>query len=446
MKGRKLRKIFLSVISAVTVLTGALGGMIPTNASLSFGASKEEHALTTADLLQDYYHIKTDIRIATWFPESDLTNLKAYLAKEFPRVNFTFEYIAKSNYEQIIDAKLSIKGAPDILYMDQEMVQKHAVTGYIANVTDITAKFNKEAKQAFGYGNAVYAVPNTSEFECIFYNKELFDQKGVKVPNSFSTLIGCCDYLKVVRKITPLAASLKDPYNFSNTAFGALSADYLYTDRGRGFGGRLQYGRTTFTEELLPYMGCWEELVSHDIFTPDMYTIDELTAIERFCNCEAAMIVGGPETYKSIMEINPDMKLGTIPYFSTDGAVGAIIGGCDLGFALNKNSENFNKAKQVMASLARFEGQVALFYDRPGSQTYLEDTHFEMDKVFEGIEQCYEDGMVFTPWMDWGMELNRPIHYKFGRELQKVILKRETLDEAFANVDALVYEILHEGQ
>ncbi len=48
--------------------------------------------------------------------------------------------------------------------------------------------------------------------------------------------------------------------------------------------------------------------------------------------------------------------------------------------------------------------------------------------------------------MDWGMDLNKPVHYKFGRELQKVLLRRETLTEAFVNVDDLVDEILHEDQ
>lgn len=444
MKSRKLRKIFVSIFSSVAVLTGALSGFIPTKANLSFGADNQEvHVLKTSDPVQnsDESDESTVIRIATWYTEDNLTNLKAYLAGEFPNYTFKFEYVGKSNYEPIMDAKLSYKGAPDIIYVDQEMAEKHAKTGYIANLSDITEEFNKEAKMAFGYGNAVYAVPNTSDLECIFYNKDMFSDKGARVPTDFSTFIGACDYFRVVRKIRPLAASLKDPYGFANNALGIVSANYFSTDRGSGFGGRLQYGRTTFSEEIRPYMKDWETLIEHKVLTADMYTADGKRAIEEFVSEEAAMIVGTPETYVAIREAKPEMKIGTLPYFGTEGEGMAIIGGCDLGFALNSNAMNYDKAKEVLASLARVDGQEALWKDRPGSQTYLEGTAFNVDEAFKGIEVCYKKGLVFTPWMEWGQDLNRQVHYSFGRELQKVLLKREKLEEALENVDKLVNEI-----
>jgi multiple sugar transport system substrate-binding protein len=447
MKSRNPRKIFVSVFSAVAVLTGAFSGMIPTKASLSFGAENQEvHVLKGADSEADLESADetTTIRIGTWYTEDNLTNLKAYLAGEFPNYNFVFEYIGKSNYEPIMDSKLSYKGAPDIIYVTGEMAEKHARTGYIANLSDITEKFNMEAKMAFGYGNAVYAVPNTSDLECIFYNKDMFSAKGAGVPTDFNTFIGACDYFRVVRKIRPLAASLKDPYGFANSALGVLSANYFSTDRGSGFGARLQYGRATFSDELRPYMKDWETLIEHKVLTADMYTIDGKRAIEEFVSEEAAMIVGTPETYVAIREARPDMNIGTLPYFGTEGEGMAIIGGCDLGFALNANAMNYDKAKEVLASLARVKGQEALWKDRPGSQTYLEDTAFNVDEAFKGIEDCYKKELVFTPWMDWGQDLNRRVHYTYGRELQKVLLKRESLEMALSNVDKLVYEILHE--
>ncbi len=444
MKSRKLRKIFVSIFSSVAVLTGALSGFIPTKANLSFGADNQEvHVLKISDPVQnsDESDESTVIRIATWYTEDNLTNLKAYLAVEFPNYTFKFEYVGKSNYEPIMDAKLSYKGAPDIIYVDQEMAEKHAQTGYIANLSDITEKFNKEAKMSFGYGNAVYAVPNTSDLECIFYNKDMFSAKGARVPTDFSTFIGACDYFRVVRKIRPLAASLKDPYGFANSALGIVSANYFSTDRGSGFGGRLQYGRTTFSEEIRPYMKDWETLIEHKVLTADMYTADGKRAIEEFVSEKAAMIVGTPETYVAIREARPEMNIGTLPYFGTEGEGMAIIGGCDLGFALNSNAMNYDKAKEVLASLARVKGQEALWKDRPGSQTYLEGTAFNVDEAFKGIEVCYKKGLVFTPWMEWGQDLNRQVHYSFGRELQKVLLKREKLEEALENVDKLVNEI-----
>ena len=447
MKGKRLQNIFVSVIFLIVLLTGALFEKSFSQAGLVFASSGEE--IQNHDN-NDKDHIpaggKTLIRIASWYQEYDLASLKAYLARQFPEYVFEFVYIDKSNYEPIMDAQLSYRGAPDIIFMDQEMVEKHAITRYIADVTDICETFSEEAKRSFDYGNAVYAVPNTSQFECIYYNKDLFREKEVLVPYSFQTFIGSCDSLSIVKKIKPLAVSLKNPYALANSVLAVVSADYFCTDRGSGFGGRLQYGRTSFSEEFAPFLDDWNVLVEHKVFTREMYTIDNRTALEEFVSEKAAMIVGGPETYNAIIRLRPDMNIGTLPFFSTRGKMKAMIGGCDVGLALNKNSVNYDDAKRVLSSFATPAGQYALWQDRPGSQTYLKYTQFDNSDVYEGLTECREQGLIFSPWMDWGSELNGPIHYQLGKELQKVILGKQTTEQALARVDKRVEEILIQDQ
>ncbi len=329
--------------------------------------------------------------------------------------------------------------------MDQEMIQKHAATGYIFNVSDICGGFNDTAWRAFGYGNAMYAVPDTSQFECIYYNIDLFREKSMIVPYSYRTFLGACDKFRNSYDIRPLSVSLKNPYALANSALAFVAADYFSEDRGSGFGGRLQYGRSNFTTEITPFIGDWEELLEHEIFSMEMYTIDSRTAVEEFASGEAAMIAGGPETYNAIIRENPDMRIGTMPFYGTRGKLKAVIGGCDVGFALNTHSMQRDRAKEVLESLATFGGQRAMWKDRPGSQTYLKDTYFVNSEVYDGLTECVDQGLVFSPWMDWGRELNGPIHAMLGKELQKVLLKKQTTAEAFENVDKAVYRILREG-
>ena len=179
------------------------------------------------------------------------------------------------------------------------------------------------------------------------------------------------------------------------------------------------------------------------MYTREMYTIDSRTALEEFASGKAAMIVGGPETYNAIMRLRPDMNMGTLPFYGKRGRLKAVIGGCDVGLTLNANSMNIDKARKVLTSLASPAGQYALWQDRPGSQTYLKYTQFENSEVYEGLTECREQGLVFSPWMDWGSELNGPIHYQLGRELQKVILGKQTTNQALAKVDKRVSEILN---
>ncbi len=442
MKTKKLINIFLVILFLTTFLIGvpAAYGLAP--AGHSFAASEDEEDAETEDLVED--DEDPVIRISTWYHQEDLAYLNEYLTEKFPDYIFEYYYVDKSNYEPVVDSQLSYKGASDIIFMDQEMIQKHAATGYILNVTDLCDGFNDDAWRAFGYGNAMYAVPDTSQFECIYYNKDLFSQKGIDVPYSFFSFIGSCERFKEAG-IRPLSVSLKNPYALANSALALVAADYCSSDRGRGFGGRLQYGRTTFTKEITPFIGDWEKLLEEEVFSMDMYTIDSLTAIEEFSGGEAAMIAGGPETYNAIIRHNPDMNIGTLPFFGSRGELKAVIGGCDVGLAINKNSPSVEQAWEVLQSLTSLSGQRALWRDRPGSQTYLKDTEFVNSEVYDGLTECAQKGLVFSPWMDWGRELNGPIHAQLGKELQKVLMEKQTTEDAFRNVDDAVYKILTEG-
>jgi multiple sugar transport system substrate-binding protein len=440
MKSRRLRYILLCVLFLVLFLAGAMAKDYFSQAGRSFAASQEQN-----DHKKDLEDRLSVIKIATWYTPDDLTYLRAYLARKFPDYEFEYVYIDKSNYEPIMDSQLSERGAPDILFMDQEMIQKHAATGYIENLSDICGSFDERAWKAFSYGDAMYAIPDTSQFECIFYNKELFREKGVEVPYSFYSFLGSCDRFRLDHGIKPLAVSLKNPYALADSALAVFAADYFSVDRGSGFGARLKYGRANFTTEITPFIPDWEMLLDHEVFTREMYTIDALTAVEEFANGEAAMIAGGPETYNAVIRLNPEMKLGTLPTFGTRGRYKAVIGGCDLGFTLNAKSPNSEKAKEVLKSLTTFGGQHALWKDRPGSQTYLRDTYFVNSEVYDGLTDCMEKELIFAPWMDWGRELNGPIHYQLGVELQKVLLKKQSTAEAFESLDKAIYRILREG-
>jgi len=436
MKSKRLRNIFISVIFLLSFITGALFENF-SQAGLVFAESSD-----TGDMDYILGNGKTLIRIASWYREYDLSNLRAYLTEQFPDYSFEFIYIDKSNYESIMDAQLSYNGAPDIIYMDQEMVEKHAVTRYIADVTDLCEDFSDTAKRAFDYGDKIYAVPNTAQFECIYYNKDIFEENDIKTPHSFQSFLESCDRLRVEKKIRPLSLSLKDPLTLTDTALAVVAGNYFGTDRGQGFGGRLQYGRTNFSEELAPYFKDWQDLIQHKILTKDMYTTDNRTTIEKFAYGEAAMTVGGPETYNAIIRLNPDINMGTLPFFSKTGNMKSILGGCDVGLTLNANTIKRDEAKKVLASLATKEGQEAIWKDRPGSQTYLKDAEFKNSEVYDGITECLDQGLVFLPWNDWGVELNRPIRYQLGKELQQVVRGKNSTAKALANVDKKVEEIL----
>ena len=109
--------------------------------------------------------------------------------------------------------------------------------------------------------------------------------------------------------------------------------------------------------------------------------------------------------------------------------------------SIGKKRETCNSGDKSRPGMIK-EGQQALWRDRPGSQTYLKGTQFENSEVYDGIKECLTQELVYLPWSEWGIELNRPIRYQLGKELQQVVRGKQSTAKALSNVDKKVEDIL----
>ena len=453
MKSHKLEKAFVSIIlqfAFIICMLAGCGSSYPKPTSIaSLGAAPRtgEKEATFEAPSDDSKPKKVEengkitIRIATWYQEEYLGNLKSYLTRTFSDVTFEFVYIDKNHYESIIDSQLSYREAPDILYVDQGMARKHALTRYITPLTDITQEFNRYSREAFAYGNEIYAVPNTSSYKCLYYNKGLFEKYGLKVPQSYEEFLENAVYIRETLGMKVCSAALKDYANISESAQAFLQASYFDTEEGSYFGERLVYGRASFYNDLYPYLSDWEKLITYEVFRPEMYTMDQKAAIQEFANEETFILAGGPEDYNRIKVANPDISLGTMPFCGTADGTPILIGGCDCGFAVNTYGDHRQLSKEIVTSLASAEGQRELWNDRVGSMSYLKGLTIANPDTFDGIEQALKHKGLFMPYYSWGENCDN-INMILGKELQRVLLGKETTNMALMQVDIKVKKLL----
>lgn len=150
--------------------------------------------------------------ISGWLEDGYTRNLLAYLAEKHPEYKFEYEYIGKRSYESIIDAELASKEAADIVMVNSGMAEKHGKNGYIVDMSQYCNNFTDEAKAAFSYKGSMYAVPNTSEYQCIFYNRDMVEKFGRTLPSRFQDFLNYCDEAREELGIQPLICGIKD-YN-----------------------------------------------------------------------------------------------------------------------------------------------------------------------------------------------------------------------------------------
>lgn len=455
MKSHKLRKTFVSIILQLALIICVLAGCgslypKPTSIASMGGAPgtgyKEPAFEAPSDNSKQQQvgeNVKITIQIATWYQEEYLGNLRSYLTRTFPDIIFEFVYIDKNHYESIIDSQLSYRDAPDILYVDQGMARKHALTRYITPLTDITQEFNRYSREAFTYGTEIYAVPNTSGYKCLYYNKGLFEKYGLKVPENYEEFLENAKYIDETLGMKVNSAALKDYNNISESAQAFLQASYFSTEEGSHFGERLGYGRSAFYTDLYPYLSDWEKLITYKVFRPEMYTMDQKAAIQEFANEESFILTGGPEDYNRIKVANPNISLGTMPFCGTADGEPILIGGCDCGFAVSTYGDHRQLSKEIVACLATAEGQRALWNDRVGSMSYLKGLTIANPDTFDGIEKALKHKGLFMPYYSWGEDCDN-INMIFGKELQKVLLGKETTNMALMQVDIKVKKLLKE--
>ncbi len=437
MKSRNLRSTFIIIFccwfTMLSVLSGC-GQMVHSNEVAPSEGSNEE--------ITDSNEVKKRV-IAGWFKEDCTTNLMAFLAESFPEYEFEYRYISKRTYESLIDAQLPSRLAPDIVMVTQNMARKHGGKGYLVDLTQYCSGFEKEAREAFSYEDSIYAVPGTSEYQCVYYNRELLEKSGQKLPSDLAGVIEIGDYMTEDMNVKPMSAGLKDPDKVADSALTLLASGYFSAGEGKTFSQRLQNGEATFLREIRPNMTLWQNMHIHGFYTKEMCIMDEEAAIEEFASGKSFMYTGGLEDYNRIMEKNPDMKLGTI-IFSVGGAHRPVlIGGCNCGFAVNSFGENIEEATEAVASLATEEGQRAFWRDRPGSQTYLENVVFQNPAEFDALRPIVDVNRSFMPWNEWG-DHSTAIYHVFGEELQKVLSGKRSMQIAFEVIDDKVSIILGE--
>ena len=444
MTSKKVRNILSVLTSICVLLVGVLSGCGDPYVRFEEGAQiLEDYENRVSEELKFYDPNKT-VQISGWLDESCVKNLMAFLAEEYPDYTFEYRYISKDSYESIIDAELASKTATSIVMMTSTMAKKHAKNRYIEDLTAYCDDFKDEGRNAFMYGNAIYAVPCTSDFQCIFYNKEILERSGQKIPVSFTSFVNLCDYMNNEMGIKPMSAGLKDSDKVADTALALLASGYFNSKEGKKFGGRISYGRASFYDEIRPYMSKWQELCVHKVYTRQMCIMDEAAAIEEFASGQSFMYMGGLYDYNRIKEANPDIKMSTMAVYSDFIGRAALIGGCNCGFAVNSFAKNIGIAKEVVGSISSEKGQRALWQDRQGSQTYLRGVVFDNPEEFDPIRPLEDSGRMLMPWNSWG-DHSSEIYEIFGQELQRVVMGDKSLDTAFISIDERVSSILKEN-
>ena len=231
----------------------------------------------------------------------------------------------------------------------------------------------------------VYALPYAANAAGILYNKDMFDENGWEIPQTWSEFTELCGTIKATGT-NPLYFGYKDTWTclapWNALAVGLAPSDVC---------SRVNSGDTTFKAEYAEVAEKIKALL--DYAEPNPYAYSYNDACTAFARGESAMYPIGSYAVPQILSVNPDMNIDSFPFPANDNEADNVLNsGIDLQFSIMKESKNKEAAYEVLRFLLEDE-TVKIYLDDQGGIACKEGD-FALPVFLNGMEQYIKDNRM----------------------------------------------------
>ncbi len=257
---------------------------------------------------------KASLNVMMSFPrfteqmEAYFDQFKAKMLKERGiEVSITLEMPSSDQYNNILQTRLSSNDAPDLFTLhasaDLPIYQK---AGYLQDLSaqPFASTLYPNVRDTVSIDGKVYAVPFESTVWGYLYNKDIFEECGLKVPETLNDMKNVVKVLKE-KGYTPFLLAYQEQW-----------VPQLMT--ALALGGKVSGHIPDWVQRMHQDKGSYKEVA--DIFdiielimangTPRAMETGSEQGAANFANGKAAMFVQGTWSAESILSVNPKIRIG----------------------------------------------------------------------------------------------------------------------------------------
>jgi raffinose/stachyose/melibiose transport system substrate-binding protein len=271
-----------------------------------------------------------------------------------PGVTVNFRAIKNTEYNTVLATALEGNQGPDVMQL-RAYGGLQRYTDFLMPIGDKVSALEEfpgsSVDSARGReDDKIYGVPFANQALGIYYNKRIFEENGVSVPETWDEFIDVMDTLKS-NGVTPLANGGKAGWMLE-IVFGTIGPNFY---GGNEFYQEVTDGETTFTDqrfvnaldrmqELKPYM------------QSGFMGIDYSSQQAAFFTEQAAMFIGGSFEAAFFQEQNPELEIGVFPAPRPSGQDTTYVGTwADGSYGANANTEHQEAAVELLRFMASQE-------------------------------------------------------------------------------------------
>ena len=306
------------------------------------------------------------IKVAYWGGPEEIVIIQDLIAdwqKRHPEVQVRLEHTPFSAYVSRLLTRMAGNVAPDIMAVEVNMFPGlwakdafRSLQPFIDRDPDFKlAEFFPEVVSRFSVDGQVYAIPrDTAPFACVYYNKKLFDEAGLKYPTDDWDWD---DLLRLSKKLTKVEDGRVTRYGFYAWAW----QNFIYGNGGRLVDDLYRPTRCLLGEpKAVEGLQFYADLMNKEAVAPTPVALGNLAmgAQQLFMTQRVAMFSSGYWEVPILRQIT-DFEWDVVMFPKGPRGTRAF-GTGGTGYCIVKSSQHPELAWEVLKALTGQEGQERL--------------------------------------------------------------------------------------
>ena len=341
---------------------------------------------------------KIEVELVSYKPEavSAMEKIEARFNETHDDIHLTIE--SPNEAMTILKTRFIRENYPDIVgiggdinyssFLDAELFMDISDLDVTAEVKPAYAEMEKELE--FIPQDGIYALPYVANAAGVLYNKDMFEEHGWEIPETWSEFTALCEQIES-EGIQPLYLGYKDTWTCL-APWNALAVGLTPSDTCA----QVNQGNTTFTENYREVAEKTEALLRYA--EPNPYAYGYNDACTAFARGESAMYTIGNYAIPQIKSVNPDINIDSFTFPANESEADNVLNsGVDLHFCVMKETKNKEAVYEVLRFLYEDE-TINIYLDDQGGIACKEGD-FELPAELEGMRAYIEAGRM-TDYQD----------------------------------------------
>jgi raffinose/stachyose/melibiose transport system substrate-binding protein len=219
----------------------------------------------------------------------------------------------------------------------------------------------------------------------IYYNKNLFDELGLKEPKTYGEFLALCEKIKQ-SGTAPLVVGGKDGWHMGFTwghywikNIASENPDWI-ADRYRN---KVKFSDANMKENFTEYVNLWRKGYVEKGFL----STGDNQIVSFLISGKAAMFISGTWMIQQIIDADPEFEFGWAPIPDDDGSLKMMYGPSLAGWAMSK------EASMDPLKVKAFERFMTFWYAEENYKEYLQKTN-QFSAAKENFPLTYESDIL----------------------------------------------------